>query len=74
MRRPGYLAGADYWFGGINRFTQASSFVHPLARVGFNPQPEPPGRTASRFVHPLARVGFNPQPEPPGRITAMFGF
>ncbi|MHA3022980.1 hypothetical protein ACXPWS_22315 [Mycobacterium sp. BMJ-28] len=31
----------------------------------FNPQPDPPGRTA--HVTPAESHGFNPQPEPPVR-------
>jgi len=36
--------------------------------VGFNPQPEPPGRPVAMNSDPssgLDEVGFNPQPEPP---------
>jgi hypothetical protein len=86
MRRPGNLAGTDYWFGGVNSLgrlnlpvRRSTGFVHPATRVGFNPQPEPPGRWgrgrhSSGFVHPLNRVGFNPQPEPPGRFRRSAGF
>lgn len=42
--------------------------VSPAARVGFDPQPEPPAFAGDGSVRPQSpgmRVGFNPQPEPP---------
>lgn len=67
MRRPGFLAGTNYWFGGAG------------GSVMFNPQPEPPARFQPPSRRGGLRVGrggvgrgggghvmFNPQPEPPG--------
>jgi hypothetical protein len=48
----------------------------PVAKMAFNPQPDPPGRTpaiqaAKPLPMPLQRItvilAFNPQPDPPGR-------
>jgi hypothetical protein len=47
-----------------NSSQRTTLFVAPTEISGFNPQPEPPGRSAR--VPPGADVAFNPQPEPPG--------
>lgn len=44
--------------------------VSPAAKVGFNPQPDPPGsqaKNASKKGSPGEAISLNPQPEPPGR-------
>ncbi|MGB1088418.1 MAG: hypothetical protein ACPG06_08615, partial [Alphaproteobacteria bacterium] len=54
--------------------------ISGMAKKGFNPQPEPPGKMREGMGTPpddnktlqgqssdLAKKGFNPQPEPPGK-------
>ncbi len=51
---------------------EAVGMVNPLTRLGFNPQPEPPGYVAeesSGIEPPGSYVAFNPQPEPPGYVA-----
>jgi hypothetical protein len=55
----------------------SSGYESPLARQGFNPQPEPPV-TSNSHDAPGSREGFNPQPEPPAYggpdTKGFFGF
>ena len=59
------------WTGIGNAFVIGESegqvFVCPASKVGFNPQPDPPGEgeTSNQPSTGLEEVGFNPQPEPP---------
>lgn len=48
----------------------------PVAKMAFNPQPDPPGRAPvvqalkplpMPLQHITLRLAFNPQPDPPGR-------
>ena len=64
------------FLNGMLAWSQASpgpvSKVQPLppgAKVGFNPQPDPPGKISRTTA--LSRVALNPQPLPPG---AKVGF
>ena len=57
-----------------SRRAAAKGRLDPGARVGFNPQPDPPLERVGLNPQPLpprSRVSLNPQPEPPGVMTAM---
>lgn len=48
----------------------ASALQDPSSGVGFNPQPEPPGKSRLSATRDRDAHYFNPQPEPPGKQLA----
>jgi hypothetical protein len=59
--------------GDVNYQLQALYTLSRLVRIGFDPQPEPPGYadTCLTVLDRISAAGFDPQPEPPGRGAAM---
>jgi hypothetical protein len=65
---PGVIDPSPINLARMNLMSQGG-IANPLERVGFNPQPDPPGEV--RLSSALERVALNPQPLPPKQSTAL---
>ena len=59
---PGVIDPSPINLARMNLMSQGG-ISNPMERVGFNPQPDPPGQV--RLSSPLEQVALNPQPLPP---------